>query len=314
MIKIYKHHKHYYDLESVDRFIDVQYVNNENECDYVAVACSHNEPVFEGIKKPIIYSYIREHPYQHDEYLQTQFASLKPEQKIKIFSIGSFEKIAPGRDNIIIDNFELDCYHRIFMKNECEAVKTNFGGTRLLFLGGKPDKNNRKPLLDKLLKNEKTTGRLAWSMFGVNGGEPLDDIQTEDNHYLGYPYDYLIYQSTNFSVVSETHFDQNQEFHPTEKTYRAIANKHPFAILSTPFFLKNLRDKGYVTFNRTLDENYDIEVNPKRRLQKFVNSLNSFVEKNINYKVFEKRCEHNLNTLTNNAKETIKKIREGIEK
>ena len=49
MIKIYRHKKHYYDLESVDRFIDVEYVNSEEECDYVAVACSHNESVFEGI-------------------------------------------------------------------------------------------------------------------------------------------------------------------------------------------------------------------------------------------------------------------------
>ena len=56
------------------------------------------------------------------------------------------------------------------------------------------------------MKKEKTSGRLAWSMFGVDGGEPLDDIQTEDNHYLGYPYDSIVYQSTNFSVISETHF------------------------------------------------------------------------------------------------------------
>jgi hypothetical protein len=312
MIKIYRHKKHYYDLESVDRFIDVEYVNSEEECDYVAVACSHNESVFEGIRKPIIYSYLREHPYEHDEYLQTQFKSLHTDQKIIIFSIGSFEKIAPGRKNIIIDNFELDCYHRLFVKKECGVVQSNFGTTRLLFLGGKADKNNRKPLLDALLRNEKTTGRLAWSMFGVDGGEPLDDIQTEDNHYLGYPYDSIVYQSTNFSVISETHFDQNQEFHPTEKTYRAIANRHPFAILSTPFFLKKLKDKGYVTFNRTLDENYDIETNPQRRLQKFVNSLNSLVEKNVNYKTFEKKCEQNVNTLIRNAKETKQRIIEGI--
>jgi len=314
MIKIYRHKKHYYDLESVDRFIDVEYVNSEEECDYVAVACSHNEPVFEGISKPIIYSYIREHPYEHDEYLQTQFASLKPEQKIIIFSLSSFEKFAPDRENIIIDNFELDCYHRLFVKKECKVVERNFGGVRFLFLGGKANKNNRKPLLDELLKYEKTAGRLAWSMFGVDGGEPLDDIQTEDNHYLGYPYDSIVYQSTNFSIVSETHFDGNQEFHPTEKTYRAIANRHPFAILSTPFFLKKLKDKGYKTFSRQIDENYDIERDPESRLRKFVNSINNILGREIDYKTFEKTCEHNVNTLINNAKQTIKKINKAIGK
>ena len=79
-----------------------------------------------------------------------------------------------------------------------------------------------------------------------------------------------------------------------------------------PFFLKKLKDKGYVTFNRTLDENYDIETDPERRLQKFVNSLNSLVEKNVNYKTFEKKCEQNVNTLIRNAKETKLRIIEGI--
>ena len=151
-------------------------------------------------------------------------------------------------------------------------------------------------------------------MFGVDGGEPLDDILTEDNHYLGYPYDSIVYQSTNFSIVSETHFNGNQEFHPTEKTYRAIANRHPFAILSTPFFLKKLKDKGYKTFSRQIDENYDIERDPESRLRKFVNSINNILGREIDYKTFEKTCEHNVNTLINNAKQTIEKINKAIGK
>ena len=76
-------------------------------------------------------------------------------------------------------------------------------------------------------------------MFGIK--DHLDDIEIEDNHYIGYPYDSALYQRTNFSIVAETHFDGNQEFHPTEKTYRAIANMHPFAILTTPYFLVHLK-------------------------------------------------------------------------
>ena len=85
MIKVYRHPKYFYELESVTRFIDVDYVDNINEADFVAIASSHNEPVFEDIKEnavPILYSYIREHPYEHDEYLKTQFDSLSTSQDI----------------------------------------------------------------------------------------------------------------------------------------------------------------------------------------------------------------------------------------
>ena len=309
-MKIYRHPKYYYELESVTRFIDVEYVNSEKECDYVAVASSHDDPVFEGITKPILYSYLREHPYEHDRYLQTQFNSLMDTQDIKIFSIGSFEKIAPNRENIIIDNFELDCYHRLFVNKECETVQKNFGVTRLLFLGGKSDKGNRKPLLDALLKNKDVECRLAWTMFGVD--DPLDEIAVEDNHYLGYPYDHMLYQMTNFSIVSETHFDQNQEFHPTEKTYRAIANRHPFAVLSTPFFLDHLRKKGYKTFSNIVDENYDMIKNHDNRLTKFVQSISNLIAGNIDYKKFEETCDHNVNTLINNAKKTKSIIEQAL--
>ena len=141
MVKIYRHKNYYYEFESATRFIDVEYVTNEDDCDYVAVACSDNQPVFENINKPIVYSYIREHPYEHDEYLQTQFKSLKPTQDITIFSLSSFDYFAPNRKNIIIDQFELDAYHRLFVKKECETIKSNRGGLRFLFLGGKANKN-----------------------------------------------------------------------------------------------------------------------------------------------------------------------------
>ena len=311
MVKIYRHKNYYYDFESATRFIDVEYVTNEDDCDYVAVACSDNQPVFENINKPIVYSYIREHPYEHDEYLQTQFKSLKPTQDITIFSLSSFDYFAPNRKNIIIDQFELDAYHRLFVKKECETIKSNRGGLRFLFLGGKANKNNRKPLLDLLLANKEFKARLDWSMFGVK--DKIDDIVIEDNHYIGYPYDHMLYQTTNFSIVAETHFDGNQEFHPTEKTYRAIANMHPFAILSTPYFLKHLKDKGYQTYSNLVDETYDIIKSPSNRLTRFVDSLLELNGKNIDYNEFEFTAKNNVNTLINNAQNTREIIRKALQ-
>ena len=311
MVKIYKHPKYFYDLESVTRFIDVEYVDNINKADFVAIASSHNEPVFEDTKGstiPILYSYIREHPYEHDEYLKTQFDSLSPTQDIIIFSLSSFEKFAPGRKNVIIDQFELDAYHRLFVNNECKTIDNHIGSSlRYLFLGGKANKNNRKPLYDLLMINKVADGGYN-SLFGVT--ETLDDIKVDNNHYLGYPYDERLYRISNFSLIAETHFDGNQEFHPTEKTYRAIANKHPFIVASTPHFLTNLKSKGYRTFSDLINENYDFEKEHSKRLLQLVLALKQALK--LDYTPFKSIADYNVQVLKNNAMNTLHNINNSL--
>jgi hypothetical protein len=310
-MKIYKHPKYYYDLESVTRFINVEYVTDINSADYVAIATSEPVPVFEGITKPILYSYVREHPYPHDEYLKIQFESLKSTQDITIFSLSSFDHFASGRKNIIIDQFELDAYHRLFIEKQCEVVDTHIGSNlRYLFLGGKANKGNRKPLYEEL-KRLGVADEGVCSLFGVV--ESPDNIEIENNHYIGYPYDLRMYKITNLSLVAETHFEHNQEFHPTEKIYRAIANKHGFIVASTPFFLNNLRKKGYETFSNHWSENYDFTKDHKDRLKQAALSLLQ-ATKTSEYSLIKPICEHNLNTLKNNAQQTIQNILNGLVK
>ena len=114
-------------------------------------------------------------------------------------------------------------------------------------------------------------------------------------------------------MVAETHFEHNQEFHPTEKIYRAIANKHGFIVASTPFFLSKLTKKGYKTFNHHWSENYDFTKDHDARLKQIVLSLLQAV-KSSNYRLIKPICEHNLNTLKNNAQETIQTILKGLTK
>lgn len=310
MIKVYRHPKYFYELESVTRFIDVDYVDSIDEADFVAIASSHNEPVFDDIKGitiPILYSYIREHPYEHDEYLKTQFDSLSTSQDIIIFSLSSFEKFAPNRKNIIIDQFELDAYHRLFVTNECKVIDKHLGRIKYMFLGGKANKDNRQPLYD-LLASSKLVDEGYCSLFGVTN--TLDEIQVENNHYLGYPYDERLYRISNFSLIAETHFSGNQEFHPTEKTYRAIANKHPFIIASTPLFLSKLRRKGYRTFSDLIDENYDFEQQHSKRLLQLTIALKSALK--LDYTPFNSIANHNIQVLKNNAINTINTINNSL--
>ena len=127
MLKVYRHPKYCYDLESVMRFIPIEYVTDMEQADYVDIATSEPAPVFEGITKPIVYSYIREHPYTHDEYLKTQFDSLQSTQEITIFSLGSFKHFAPNRKNIIkISTIEFNNISKGFLLRTGSLITLTF--------------------------------------------------------------------------------------------------------------------------------------------------------------------------------------------
>lgn len=64
------------------------------------------------------------------------------------------------------------------------------------------------------------------------------------------------YQKLFCDVVCETYYSGNV-FFMTEKTMRAIANRRPFLIQGPKFFLKNLKQLGFKTFDSWWDEGYD---------------------------------------------------------
>lgn len=74
------------------------------------------------------------------------------------------------------------------------------------------------------------------------------------------------YANTKFEVVLETLFDDSR-VHLTEKTLRPIACGHPFILAATPGSLAYLRDYGFKTFDGIIDESYDLETNPVKRLE-----------------------------------------------
>lgn len=64
------------------------------------------------------------------------------------------------------------------------------------------------------------------------------------------------YETTILSVVTETTWNQKEIF-ISEKTFKAIANGHPFIIVGPAGFLKKLRELGFKTFTGVLNEYYD---------------------------------------------------------
>lgn len=78
------------------------------------------------------------------------------------------------------------------------------------------------------------------------------------------------YNKTFCSIVPETFFSTdgvcNEATFITEKTEKCFAVGHPFIIVSTPYFLENLKRLGFRTFDKWWDEGYDEELDPNQRM------------------------------------------------
>lgn len=111
----------------------------------------------------------------------------------------------------------------------------------------------------------------------------------------GYPFDPDLYRNTSFSIITESdfnihHYDQ-PKFTPkiTEKTYRAIINKHPFICAWFPGMIKKLKSKGYRTFEEySINPNYNEIRDLDTRLNTIVTNIDTFHERLTRPEVVEK--------------------------
>jgi hypothetical protein len=105
------------------------------------------------------------------------------------------------------------------------------------------------------------------------------------------------YAKTKFEVVLETLFDDSR-IQLTEKSLRPIACGHPFIIASTPGSLKYLQTYGFKTFNGIIDESYDNERDPIRRLNLIIDEMKKITswsadEHTINWAKIKEITEYN---------------------
>ena len=119
---------------------------------------------------------------------------------------------------------------RLFVNKQCEVVDEHIG-TNSRYHSEVAKLTKETENLYEELERLGTQDEGVCSLFGV-ASYSLINIKIDNNHYIGYPYDSRLYKITNLSLVAETHFEHNQEFHPTEKIYRAIANKHGSIVAS----------------------------------------------------------------------------------
>lgn len=99
----------------------------------------------------------------------------------------------------------------------------------------------------------------------------LDDPKNKD---LETSVNTQYYEKSYFSLVTETGMDHHLRI--TEKTFKPIANYHPFIIVGCHGTLDYLRSLGYKTFPELFDERYDEEVDVPKRLLMVIDEVEKF--------------------------------------
>jgi hypothetical protein len=85
-----------------------------------------------------------------------------------------------------------------------------------------------------------------------------------------------IYERSQITVVTESHFNQTGGLFITEKTFRPLLVGHPFMILGQAGTLKKLRSWGFQTDFDGIDQSYDLIEDDSDRFSQFHRSLRTW--------------------------------------
>ena len=85
-----------------------------------------------------------------------------------------------------------------------------------------------------------------------------------------------IYENSQLTVVTESHFNQTGGLFITEKTFRPLLVGHPFVILGQSGTLRKLRSWGFITDFAGLDQSYDDIADDSDRFLQFHQSLRNW--------------------------------------
>ena len=106
------------------------------------------------------------------------------------------------------------------------------------------------------------------------------------------------YDSTHFSIVSETTTYSKYSLHVTEKTFKPISFYHPFVVFGQTGTLAYLHELGFETFENLFDESYDTVEDQPTRLAQIVDNVQNFKEQAYD-KLTREKLRHNHNLFYN---------------
>jgi hypothetical protein len=158
-------------------------------------------------------------------------------------------------------------------------------------------RNHRTEHLYFLAENKLTGLVSGGAWFATNSIDPPVYQTVEYNHYktvltANYPKtldvqdlvnqvpnlvnNLEIYENSQLTVVTESHFNQTGGLFITEKTFRPLLVGHPFMILGQKGTLAKLRSWGFSTDFDGIDQSYDLIEDDCERFSQFHRSLRAW--------------------------------------
>lgn len=117
---------------------------------------------------------------------------------------------------------------------------------------------------------------------------------------------YNFVEKAGVYIVSETVFHHPYPY-LTEKTLSALLSKRPFIIIGASGSLRNLKSKGYKTFDSVIDESYDRITDPSHRLEAIFELVNDLHNKSIDQ--IKQIVSDSTDNVIHNRKLTLDRIR-----
>ena len=178
-----------------------------------------------------------------------------------------------------------------------------------LYLNKAPRKH-RVELYDKLmdakvLDNSIYTFTMLKEPIRLDKKYELPGIEPKDYPRFGKDQDIyeLPYIDTVCSIVSETN-DNDYEVFMTEKIWKPIMAQQVFVVHGNYLYLQRLKEIGFKTFGNYIDESYDLEQDPEKRINKIVSLCKELKTKNWQDIYLQTKAlrKHNHDTLFNKEK------------
>ena len=121
------------------------------------------------------------------------------------------------------------------------------------------------------------------SFYDTNKTRSLDHLPHKKMHAI-----------SRVNVALETTVYDTKSPYCTEKTYKILAQHRPFVIYGDTFILKNLRDQGFLTFDKYCEESCDSEVSVEKRAELATTAINQLAESCRRYpNEIDLVCAHN---------------------
>lgn len=177
-----------------------------------------------------------------------------------------------------------------------------------LFLNRNP-RDHRKKLIS-LLEEKDLLKNALWSDFSrsIFLPEEYEDLNSlgvgmyhkklgQTTHEILFPNGIILsklYRDTYFSLITEVNYNFPYSLR-SEKIYKPLLAGHPFIVVSSKGYYKDLRKQGYKTFDGLIDESFDDIDDDDERLTKISDSVEKLLDSDLDQFLRESKpiCEHN---------------------